>query len=338
MLPGQFVFAWSELKPCLHTIEGCFKGVSTDKETQMGEFHALVTLDSGEVRRAIIPQAIVLPQDIANSHLLATTPFLIAEKSICMRFKRTYNWLKGGGKQTMSVIRGHHVIHMTPIDAHTTTPHRTNLFHLREPYDPPSFLKNSTHLQNEIRPSTNTPIAFIYHFRYGCSSEVVLRRTQEHVIGMQARKDSWKALQIQLPCNACLAGKMRKTKKTASSSFTNVKNLALSWTPATEDKQCVPNENVSTDWSITNKTNRVGTNNVFALYLDLQTGWTAVYPCASCGLAGDTLAQYCQEHDTAIHLTRQCKGILSRRFCFSVQTKEDYTTHKCANLPQPEPD
>ena len=74
MLPGHFEFAWTELKPCLHTIEGCFKGVGTDKETQMGEFHALFTLDSGEVRRAIIPQAIVLPQDIANSYLLATTP------------------------------------------------------------------------------------------------------------------------------------------------------------------------------------------------------------------------------------------------------------------------
>ena len=58
---------------------GCFKGVSTDKETQMGELHALITLGSGEVRRVIIPQSIVLPQDMANSYLLATTPFLIAE-------------------------------------------------------------------------------------------------------------------------------------------------------------------------------------------------------------------------------------------------------------------
>ncbi len=77
-----------------------------------------------------------------------------------------------------------------------------------------------------------------------------------------------------------------------------MKNLALSWTPATEDKQCVRNQNISTDWGIINKANKIGTNNVFALYLDLQTGWTAVYPCASRGLAGDTLAQYCQEHGT----------------------------------------
>jgi hypothetical protein len=115
---------------------------------------------------------------------------------------------------------------------------------------------------------------------------------------MQVRKDSWQLLSTQLPCNACLAGKMRKTKKATSSAFTNVKNLALSWTPATQDKQTTPNQNVSTDWGIINKTSQVGTNTVFALYLDLQTGWTAVYPCASHGQASDALAQYCQEHGT----------------------------------------
>jgi hypothetical protein len=87
-------------------------------------------------------------------------------------------------------------------------------------------------------------------------------------------------------------------KKGTSSTFTNVKNLALSWTPATESKEVTPNQNISTDWSIIHKTTQAGQNNVFALFLDLQTGWTAAYPCASRGLAGDTLAQYCQEHGT----------------------------------------
>ncbi len=48
MLPGHFDFAWTNLKPCLHTIEGCFEGGKTNSETQIGEFHALITLDSGE--------------------------------------------------------------------------------------------------------------------------------------------------------------------------------------------------------------------------------------------------------------------------------------------------
>ena len=46
MLPGRFEFAWTDLKPCLHTIEGCFKGGSTNDQTQMGEFHALTTLST----------------------------------------------------------------------------------------------------------------------------------------------------------------------------------------------------------------------------------------------------------------------------------------------------
>jgi hypothetical protein len=88
--------------------------MSTDKQTQMGEFHALIALDSNEVRRVIIPQAIALPLDMANSYLLATTPFLIAENRYVYDLKEPRIRLKGGGKQTMSVIRGHHVIHMTP--------------------------------------------------------------------------------------------------------------------------------------------------------------------------------------------------------------------------------
>jgi hypothetical protein len=113
---------------------------------------------------------------------------------------------------------------------------------------------------------------------------------------MQVRKDSWKMLSTQIPCNACLAGKMRKMKNGTSSTFTNVKNLALSWTPATEHKEVTPNQTISTDWGIINKNTQAGQNNVFALFLDLQTGWTSAYPCTSRGLAGDTLAQYCQEH------------------------------------------
>jgi hypothetical protein len=90
---------------------------------------------------------------------------------------------------------------------------------------------------------------------------------------MQIRKDSWKSLGSQLLCNACLAGKMKKSKKSiTSSTFTSIKNLALSWTPMTSNKQCTPNQNISTDWGIINKSNKNGTNNVFALYLDLQTG------------------------------------------------------------------
>ncbi len=172
----------------------------------------------------------------------------------------------------MNVIRGHQIIRMTPISANLETPHRESLLHLRENYDPPSYINNFANIQNANRPNAHTPTAFIYHLRFGCASEPVLRRTQTHVIGMQVRQHSWEQLKTLLPCNACLSGKMKKTKKAQSSTFTNIKNLALSWTPGTQNKQTLPNQNMATDWGIINKTLQKGVNNVFALYLDLQTG------------------------------------------------------------------
>ena len=121
-----------------------------------------------------------------------------------------------------------------------------------------------------------------------------------------------------------------------SSSFTNVKNLALSWTPATANKQCLPNQHISTDWGIINKARKVGTNNVFALYLDLQTGWTAVYPCASRGQAGGTLAQYCQEHGTPQSILHDnAKEYVSGEFATLCKQKEITQNmsapHECHN-------
>jgi hypothetical protein len=79
MLPGEFEFAWTLKRPCVHTIEGCFKGGKTNEDKQIGEMHALITLDIGEMRRAIIPQAVVIPLGMTNSYLLAATPFLIVD-------------------------------------------------------------------------------------------------------------------------------------------------------------------------------------------------------------------------------------------------------------------
>jgi hypothetical protein len=293
MPPSQFNFAWRDMKPCLHTIEGCFKGSSTSEETRIGEFHSLI---NGETRRVIIPQAIAVHPQEANNYLLATTPYLLAEHRYTCTFPKPTLHFKGGGSYTMSILRGHHIIKLTPISAYEDTPHKTIMIHERQPYDPPTYHNNGTFVDNSNRPNASTPTAFIYHLRYGCASEQVLKRTQPHVIGMNIQLGSFKQLQSKIPCDACLAGKMRKTKKGQSSAFTPVQNLALSWTPNTKDKVVIPNRDISTDWGIIYKTNQQGKNNVFALYLDLNTGWLAVYPKASRGLAGDTLTEYCQEH------------------------------------------
>jgi hypothetical protein len=120
----------------------------------------------------------------------------------------------------------------------------------------------------------------------GCASEAVLRHTQQHVYGMQVQQGSWKKLKALLPCSACLAGKMRKANKTTAKDFTAIENLALSWTAAAEKKSVRPNEIVAVDWGIINKTSISGKNNVFALYLDLNTGLVFTYPAPNRGLAG----------------------------------------------------
>ncbi len=193
----------------------------------------------------------------------------------------------------MNVFQGHHMIQITPITAHQQTSHKTIIIHNQEPYDPPTFHNHSSQVTN--RPNLQTPTAFIYHLRFGCASEQVLKRTQPHVLGLQVQQGSWYKLSQILPCNACLAGKMRKTRKSQSSAFTPVTNLALTWAPNTQDKIIIPNQNISTDWGIINKQSEKGQNNVFALFLDLNTGWTAVYPSPSRGTAGEILTQYCQD-------------------------------------------
>jgi hypothetical protein len=242
MLPGDYDFAWTNRSPCLHIIEGCFKGGGTNKDTEMGEMHALITLDNGEVRRAIIPQAIALPPGMANSYLLAVTPFLLADHKYTCSLARPKLHFKGGGTYTMDVNKGHHILNMTPIHALTPTPHKEIILHRREPYDPPTFHNHSTITQNTNRPNTKTPTAFIYHLRFACASEAVLKRTQSHVIGMEVQLGSWDKLKDNVPCDACLAGKMRKTRKAQSSAFTPVKNLALSWTPNTNSKMIIPTQ------------------------------------------------------------------------------------------------
>jgi hypothetical protein len=57
-----------------------------------------------------------------------------------------------------------------------------------------------------------------------------------------------------------------------------------------------PNERVSVDWGIINKKAITGENNVFALYLDLNTGIIFAYPAQSRGLAGPSLLAYIQRY------------------------------------------
>jgi hypothetical protein len=74
MLPADFSSSsWTNIRPSLHRLSGCFKG-GEQQDNEIGEFHALITLDSGETQRAIIPEAILVPSHKTNTYLLAHTP------------------------------------------------------------------------------------------------------------------------------------------------------------------------------------------------------------------------------------------------------------------------
>jgi hypothetical protein len=77
MMPAEYGYAWKNLRDCLHTLTGCFAG-QEESNLQIGEFHGIITLDSGETRRTIIPECIQIPPGMSNTYLLADTTFLMA--------------------------------------------------------------------------------------------------------------------------------------------------------------------------------------------------------------------------------------------------------------------
>jgi transposase InsO family protein len=130
-------------------------------------------------------------------------------------------------------------------------------------------------------------------------------------------------MQALLPCSACLTGKMRKANKATAKDFTAIENLALSWTAGTAKKNVRPNEIMAVDWGIINETSISGKNNVFALYLDLNTGLVFTYPAPSRGLAGPSLQAYIQRYGPpATILSDNAKEFAGSEFAEICKTKE----------------
>jgi hypothetical protein len=232
---------------------------------------------------------------------------------------------KGGGSYTMSVIRGHKILHTKPISADKETSHAVLYMHVDEPYDPPTFV-NAALYQCSNRPNAHTPSAFTWHLCYACKCASVLKHTQNHVNGLHIRQGPISDLPSLLPCSACLAGKIRKNRAQPEKNYTDIenftgkirknraqpeknytdienftvelKNLPLSWTASTANKDVTPNRTVSVDWGIINKKHQSGENNVFTLFLDIYTGVTFVFPAESRGQAGVALQAYMQKYGT----------------------------------------
>jgi hypothetical protein len=125
MMPAECHYAWTNLRECLHVLTGCFSG-QTESNLQIGEFHGIITLDSGETRRAIIPECIQIPPGMSNTYLLADTAFLMAGHKYTSHLSAPKLKFAGGGIYTMSVTRGHKIIKiLTPNKCNTrdTSPH-----------------------------------------------------------------------------------------------------------------------------------------------------------------------------------------------------------------------
>ncbi len=126
MLPSDFEFAWINVRDSLHTISGCLKGTA-EKYTQIGEFHALITLDTGETKRAIIPEAILIPSTRTNTYLLAHAPLLMAGHEFIPNPYKPKIKFREGGEYTMTVRKGHQIIKLLPINAEKETAHQNIL-------------------------------------------------------------------------------------------------------------------------------------------------------------------------------------------------------------------
>jgi hypothetical protein len=252
-MPAQYSYAWRNLRPCLHTLAGCFTG-QTESHLQIGEFHGIITLDSGETRRAIIPECIQIQPGLSNTCLLTDTAFLMAGHTYVSHLSTPKLKFQGGGTYTMLVTKGHKIINILPTIAEQETSHKTIYFHKDEPYDLPITFINNTLYQCSNQPNAHTPSAFTWYLRYACKCAAVLHQTQQQVDGLQIWQGTLKDLPQLLPCSACLAGKLRKNKKQPMRNYTDVTNLPtftnvpLSHTGSTMDINTIPNTTISVDW------------------------------------------------------------------------------------------
>jgi hypothetical protein len=304
-LPAEYATSWRNLRSTCLQLSGAFANDTVHSDLQIGEFHAELELDDGEKVRIIIPEAVCVSSTASTSYLLCDIQFLLAGHTYHSDLRKPRLELKTGGEYTMDVIHAHKLIRVKPIPAHEPSNHRNIMIHLPTRYDPP-FFHNHTVISK--RPNLKTPSAIIWHRRLACACAEVMKRTARNVIGMTIQQDSWKSLDNCLPCDSCIMGKMRKTKRAIPQDYMTLKELttrlitddsparyhgfAVSRTPATT-KQCNQrNKLIAFDWAIVNKQYLPNKNNVFGVFYDTNIGLIHIECAQSTGQAGEVLEGY----------------------------------------------
>jgi hypothetical protein len=164
MISSDPAWAWTNLRECLYHIGGCFEG-PTFKDLMMGEYHGIITLDSGETARVIIPEAVQLPGQFSHSNLLANTPYLMAGHKYLSDLHSPQLKFKGGGQLTLEVNKGHNIFHILPISSTKETPHRIIYLHLDQKYDPPTFLNTALEVNCASRVDIGILFVLTHHIR-----------------------------------------------------------------------------------------------------------------------------------------------------------------------------
>jgi hypothetical protein len=147
MMPAQYSYAWRNLRDCLHSLAGCFTG-HTKSHLQIGEFHGIITLDSGETRRAIIPECIQIAPGLSNTYLLANTAFLMAGHQYISHLSGPKLKFSGKGTYTMSVEKDTKLSRYYQHSQHKTHHTKQSIFTMMSP---------TIRLPTSTTPSTNVP-------------------------------------------------------------------------------------------------------------------------------------------------------------------------------------
>ena len=102
------------------------------------------------------------------------------------------------------------------------------------------------------RPNARTPSTFRWHLRWACASIKKLRDIHSNVDGMEVQQGTWNRLKDLLPCEACVAGKLRKFHHTRPSEFFPIESLAAraQSTNSIDEVGREQNDIVSVDWGI----------------------------------------------------------------------------------------
>ena len=301
-LPLEYEGSWTDLRPCMHRVSGCYDATPTGG-LQIGTFHAKIKLDNAEEAHIIFPEALAMPASVSTTYLISDTQFLLAEHEYVSHLMYPKLVFKDGGEKTLSVEHAHKKLLIQPIIASDPPELRRIQMHPDVPYDPPSFPRIETNNSTRLRPDPRTPTALVWRLRLGRPSPSVLKRTHQNVDGMTIQRDSWKDVEKNHPCNFSLAGKFQKRHRTGHVYHSDMSNLAVSTTPHKQNHATRPNQLVSTDWGIVGTPDRCG-NTVFALYVDTSIGvvYEKLKPDRSDAV--DTLQGYCQmwgQPETVIH-------------------------------------